>query len=468
MKKGDIACGKVVRVDFPNKGIVRVEEESGEVFVTVKNSAPGQVVRFRINKKKHGNLEGQFLEVVEHADCEIESDCPHFGICGGCLYRTFPYEEQLKMKKDEVRRLLEPVYNRCKKENDPEFDVIFEEIKGSPIYEGFRNKMEFTFGDEYKDGPLAVGLHRRNSFYDIVTVENCKIVDHDYRQILSCTKEYFAKENVPYFHRMNHTGVLRHLLVRKAKKTGEILICLVTTTQMELDLEGYVKALTALELDGTITGIVHTKNDSVADAVKDEGSTILYGRDWFNEELLGLSFKITPFSFFQTNSLGAEVLYDTVREYLGEIKGENPVVFDLYSGTGTIAQLLAPVCKKVIGIEIIEEAVEAAKENAKLNGLDNCEFLAGDVLVKIDEIEDKPDYIILDPPRDGIHVKAMPKIIQYGVDRIVYVSCKPSSLARDLECFMAHGYAVERIGTVDMFPASAHVETVVLISRVGK
>ena len=205
-----------------------------------------------------------------------------------------------------------------------------------------------------------------------------------------------------------------------------------------------------------------------------EGTDVLYGQDFFYEELLGLRFKITPFSFFQTNSLGAEVLYQTAREFIGDalpsgtdanIAEHGKIVFDLYSGTGTIAQMLSPVAKKVIGVEIIEEAVEAAKENAQLNGLHNCEFIAGDVLKVIDSIEEKPDYIVLDPPRDGINPKALEKIIRYNVPQMVYISCKPTSLARDLEVLQARGYEVKKVCCVDMFPSTFHVETCVLLSR---
>ena len=186
---------------------------------------------------------------------------------------------------------------------------------------------------------------------------------------------------------------------------------------------------------------------------------------------MNLKFKISQFSFFQTNTLGAEVLYETAREYLGDISdsGKNDkTVFDLYSGTGTIAQLLAPVCGKVIGVEIVEEAVEAAKENAKLNGLTNCEFIAGDVLKVLDSIPEKPDLIVLDPPRDGIHPKALPKIINYGVDRLVYISCKPTSLARDLVTLLAGGYRVDKVCAVDMFPNTAGIETVCLLSKISE
>ncbi|MBQ7972587.1 MAG: 23S rRNA (uracil(1939)-C(5))-methyltransferase RlmD [Lachnospiraceae bacterium] len=465
MKKGDKAEGIVLRTDFPNKGIVVVETENGMEEVMVKNALPGQKISCIINKKKHGKMEGRLAEVLEASAVETDSDCPHFGTCGGCLYRTYPYKEQVKIKGNQVERLLQPVYEKFTGEERKPWKEIFEGVKESPVEEGYRNKMEFTFGDEYKDGPLSVGMHKRGSFYDIVSVEDCRIVDEDYRKILRFTREYFTKENLPFFHRLSHEGYLRHLLVRKAVKTGEILVALVTTTGLNPDLKPFTEGLLSLELTGKLAGIIHIFNDSVADVVKNEGMEILYGKEDITEELLGLSFRITPFSFFQTNSLGAEVLYETVREFLGEMDKKDPVVYDLYSGTGTIAQLLAPVSGKVVGVEIVEEAVEAAKENAAKNGLTNCEFLAGDVLKVLDDIEVLPDYIILDPPRDGIHPKALQQIISYGVDKMVYVSCKPTSLARDLEAFLQNGYNLQRACCVDMFPATANVETVALLSK---
>lgn len=470
MKKGQICEGYVERVDFPNKGIVRCEDE----VVVVKNALPGQKISFVINKKRKGKAEGRLLEVLEKASVEIESACPHFGDCGGCSYQNLPYEEQLKLKEAQVKRLLAPVFEKqafLENRNDVQVytESIFEGIKKSPVQFNYRNKMEFSFGDERKDGPLSLGMHKRGSFYDIVTVEHCQIVDEDYRKILTCVLNYFAQQGTSFYHRLRHEGYLRHLLVRKAQKTGEILIALVTTTQETYVLQPLVDELLALHLDGKITGVLHTKNDSLADIVQSDETVTLYGQDYFYEELLGLKFKISQFSFFQTNSLGAEVLYETAREYLGDISDDgkcDKTVFDLYSGTGTIAQLLAPVAKKVIGVEIVEEAVEAAKANAKLNGLDNCEFIAGDVLKVIDDIKEKPDFIVLDPPRDGIHPKALQKIIDYGVDRIVYISCKPTSLARDLEVLIEQGYRMERVTAVDQFPGTVHVETICSLTRI--
>jgi len=328
---------------------------------------------------------------------------------------------------------------------------------------------------------LALGMHKRGSFYDLVTVADCRIVDEDYRLILKTVREYFAALSVGFFHRLSHVGYLRHLLVRKASKTGEILVALVTSsqdpqegkegehiTEQEL-VDGFLQALLGLEksgqLEGKFAGILHIVNDSVADVVQSDRTDILYGQDYFYEELLGLRFKISTFSFFQTNSHSAEVLYETARSYVGELGGENKTVFDLYTGTGTIAQLMAPAAGKVIGVEIVEEAVEAAKKSAAENGLTNCEFIAGDVLKVLDEVLEKPDMIILDPPRDGIHPKALPKIISYGVERIVYISCKPTSLVRDLEVFLGNGYVVEKAVAVDQFPWTTGVEVVALLRK---
>ena len=465
MKKGFRGTGTVERVDFPNKGIA-VTDDGDRVIV--KNTIPGQKVEFVVNKVKHQRAEGRLMDVIEKSPLETEEPCPHFGMCGGCTYQTVPYEKQLDMKLTQVKKLISDAIG-TEKESGYEFIGIH----GSPKKSEYRNKMEFSFGDEYKDGPLALGMHKRGSFYDLVTVSDCQIVDEDFRTILKATLDYFSKNNIPYFHRATHKGYLRHLLVRKATKTGEIIVDLVTTTQTEGFneeelLAGFRYELLTRHYDGRFKGVLHTKNDSVADVVKNEGTEVLYGDSYFYEELLGLKFKITPFSFFQTNSLGAEVLYETAREFiLGDDKDSlnGKTVYDLYSGTGTIAQLMAPVCKEVVGVEIVEEAVCAAKENAALNGLDNCKFIAGDVLKVLDEIEEKPDYIILDPPRDGIHPKAIGKIIEYGVENMVYISCKPTSLARDLQIFMARGYRVEKICCVDMFPNTYHVETVVLLSQ---
>ena len=470
MKKGDIVTGKIVKYDFPNIGTAEVTDDEGIHYVKIKNAVLGQTVEGMINKKKTNLIEARLDKVVEPAEGEIPSKCPNFGECGGCLYQTFPYEKQLEIKSGQVYRLIA----NSLRSNIKDLEEGYEGILGSPVYEGYRNKMEYSFGDEYIDGPLALGMHKRNSTYDVVNTFNCQIVDEDFRKIYKATFDYFTKLKLPYYHKMRHKGILRHLCIRKGGKSGEILVFLVTSSQWnklmskeEWDevLRVWKDNVSELQLKGKIAGILHVKNDILADAINNEETTILYGKDYFEEEILGLKFKVSPFSFFQNNSLGAEILYSKVREYLLENVEVKPVVYDLYSGTGTIAQLVSPAAKRVIGVEIVEEAVEAARINAAANGIDNCEFIAGDVLKCLDGIETLPDYIILDPPRDGINPKALEKILDYSVEHIVYVSCKPSSLARDLDEFYAKGYRLKKMCTVDMFPATVHVETVVLLSQ---
>jgi 23S rRNA (uracil-5-)-methyltransferase RumA len=455
MKKKQEFIGYVEKVDFPNKGYVKVDEET----VIVKNVIPGQQVRGITTKRRNGKFLGRLLETVESSPDAVVAPCPVFGECGGCLYQSMPYEKQLALKERQVRELIENVTGPLGERYDG--------IIASPEHFHYRNKMEYSFGDAQKDGPLVLGMHKRGSTYDISPAGDCQIVHEDFNKILNYTVELFRQDGLSYYHKRTHEGYLRYLLVRRGVNTKEFMVNLVTSSQMDYDLTPWLEGLIKLAeqaFDNELVSVVHTVSDTLSDAVKPEDVNLLYGRDFIYEELLGLRFKISPFSFFQTNSLGAEKLYDVVRQYIGETKDK--VVFDLYSGTGTITQLLAPVAAKAVGVEIVEEAVDAAKENAKLNQLSNCEFIAGDVLAVLDDLTDKPDLIVLDPPRDGIHPKALPKIIEFGVDKMVYVSCKPTSLARDLIVFQEAGYEVQKMTLVDLFPHTVHVETVVLMSRV--
>lgn len=453
MKKGQVYEGIIEKVEFPNKGIVPVREEDREVIV--KNGIPGQKIRFCVNKFRKGQAEGRLLEVLERSPLEMrEPVCSIFPACGGCMYQTMPYEEQMKMKAQQIKEIMDAAVDG---------EYVFEGVKASPKEFAYRNKMEFSFGDEYKDGPLSLGLHKKGSTYDVLTAGDCKLVHEDMTKILMCVLEYFRERNVSYYKKLQHVGYLRHLLLRRGDVTGEILVNLVTTTQEEHEVNPLVERLLSLPLEGKIVGILHILNDSLSDVVQSDETRVLYGQTYYYEKLLGMEFKITPFSFFQPNTRGAEVLYQIVRDYIGDI--QNMTVYDLFSGTGTIGQVLAPVAKKVIGVEIVEEAVAAARENALHNGLSNCEFIAGDVFKVLDEIEEKPDVIVLDPPRDGIHPKALPKILDYGVEKIVYISCKATSLARDLEMIQGRGYEVVKCVAIDQFVNTIHIETVALLVK---
>ena len=574
MKKGDIIEGKIEKYSFPNRGsFLHIEEnpqaEGGQIErnVTVKGALPGQTVKVRIKKKKEGKAEGILLDVVKKSPQETKKPmCDHFYSCGGCTYQTFAYTNQLKLKEQMVKELLSEVIPSLRSESEDGNEAttegatadtssfMWEGVLSSPDQFRYRNKMEFTFGDAEKDGPLTLGLHRMNSTHDIISIDSCALVSPAWNEILKYTQKFYRDRGVPHYNKMTHRGVLRNLVIRESATDGGIIVNLVTTTHHSIDeytrdipwnekrsetvdelcLPEYVAGLLSLGdtspvgMDGysshgykdgkygnkkkkvvrdkngifrnaylseeekggsgefesltrynRIVGVLYTECDTVADAIIPDTVTLLYGEDYLLEEVLGLKFKISPFSFFQTNTKGSEVLYSKARDYAFEALRKNDaeasgdtsekkvgVIYDLYSGTGTIAQMMAPVADKVYGIEIIEEAVEAAKENAKLNKLSNCEFIAGDVLKKLDELEEKPDLIILDPPRDGVNPKALQKILSYGVENLVYISCKPTSLVRDIKIFQENGYAPVKGCCVDMFPNTQHVETVVLMSRV--
>lgn len=454
MKKKDEIILEIADVNFPNKAYGYYEGEK----VIVKNAVPGQKVQAQVFKKRGSGVEARLQEVIERSPLERETGmCSHYALCGGCTYQTMRHEEELRLKERQVKRLLE---------NAGICVQSWEGIVPAPSETGYRNKCEFSFGDEEKDGDLALGMRKRMSYYEVVTLKDCNIVDADYLRIIEGTLQFFQERKVPFYHKARHDGSLRHLVVRKGAATGEILINLVTSSEVPFSVEEFKDMLLGLELDGSVCGILHSVNDGLADVVKSDEMRLLYGRDFFMEKLFDLEFKVSVYSFFQTNSAGAEKLYSIVKEFAGDVADKT--VFDLYCGTGTIGQIMAEAgSKKVIGIELIEEAVVAANENAKRNHLENCTFLAGDVLKMVDELKERPDLIIVDPPRDGIHPKAIGKIIAFGAPEIVYVSCKPTSLARDLEIFQQEGYQVERVELMDMFPRTVHVETICLLSKLN-
>ena len=425
--------------------------------ISVKNAIKGQKVKAVISKMRNNKAEAKIMEVLERSPLEKETACNHFGICGGCFKQSVSYEDQLEMKENQAKKLFK------------ELNIEAGEwlgIAGSPLTYNYRNKMEFSFGDEEKGGPLTLGMHKKGRHYDIVTVDKCLIMDEDFRKVLTLVLNYFREKKVPYYNSRSHVGYLRHLVVRKTHFTKEIIVNLVTTTQMEVNMDGLTDIIKKADFEGTLVGLLHTFNDNLADTVQSDKTDILCGQDFVTEELLGLKFKISAFSFFQTNSSGAEKLYSIVRDFVGN--SANQTVFDLYCGTGTIGQIVAQNASKVIGIELISDAVDAANNNAKLNGLTNCTFIAGDVKEKIKEIKDKPDIIILDPPRAGIHPQALQDIIAFNAPQIVYVSCNPKTLVRDLAELQDKGYTVKKVKCMDMFPHTPHIECVVEIQKIGR
>ena len=450
MKRGSQVTIKIEKTEFPSVGISEFEGKK----LYIKGAFPGQTVKGTVKKKRDTYADVKLVEVLEKAPYEIEAPCPHFGVCGGCSSQNLTYEKQLELLSDEVCELFE----------DKDLPMgMYLGVKGSENTWEYRNKMEFTFGDLEKGGELTLGMHMKGKSFGVLTVDKCMIVDEDFRKVLTVTVEYFRKQNLPYYRVMKREGYLRHLVVRKASNTGELMVNLVTTTQIDFDLSEYTELLKSQTYKGKLVSVLHTENNSFSDAVVPEKVNILYGRGYIIEELLDLKFKISPFSFFQTNSRGAESLYSIVRDFMGN--GDNKVVFDLYCGTGTIGQIAAPNAKKVIGLELIEEAVEAAKENAKLNGLDNCEFIAGDVAETIKQVKVKPDIIILDPPRSGVSPKALDYVIKFNAKEIIYVSCNPKTMVDNLETLLAAGYKVEKSKVKDMFPNTPHAEVCVKLVK---
>ncbi|NFH66405.1 23S rRNA (uracil(1939)-C(5))-methyltransferase RlmD [Clostridium botulinum] len=450
MRKGKEYEFLIEETEFPGTGVAQKDG----VQVYIKGTVPGQKVLAKVTKKRREYAQAKLLEIIENIDYAIENKCPHFGQCGGCSTQYIPYEKQLQIKEEQLLKLF-------KSKEIKGFDFL--EVEKSPEEYEYRNKMEFTFGDMEKGGDLTLGMHVKNRNFSIVTVDKCEIVDRDFRNILTTVVNYFNEKRLPKYRVMSHEGFLRNLVIRKAKNTGEILINIVTTSQMEFDFKEIVDMLLKVECKGEIKGILHTINDTLSDVVQVDKLEILYGRDYIIEELLGLKFKIAPEAFFQTNSKGAEKLYSIVKDFLGDASSK--VVFDLYCGTGTIGQIVAPKAKKVIGVELIEEAVKAANENAKLNGLNNCEFIAGDVAKVIKDVKQKPDIIILDPPRPGVHPVALEYVVKFQPKEIIYVSCNPKTLVDDLKYLIDNGYKLEKVKGMDMFPHTPHVETVVRLSK---
>ncbi len=429
--------------------------------------------------------------------------CEKAGVCGGCLYQGVPYGLQLKQKEGEALAAL-----RARDVEPAEYLGI----EGAPSVEAYRNKMEYTFGDEVIGGPMTLGLHKKEHFMCIVDADRCRIVPEDFNRVLRATLDFCNEKGYGPYHKKRHTGLMRFLILRAGFHTGELLVNIVTTSPegatgeaaipvllsskragrrpvklpdpasyegaTAFDGEAYRERILGLGLNSRIVGILHTFCDSVADDVIPDRTEILYGRDYYRETVLGLSFRVSAFSFFQTSVPAAERLYREAVGLLDDVAGKR--VFDLYCGTGTITQTLAKSAKEAVGVEIVEDAVRVARESAAENGLTNCRFIAGDVLDVLGKAAEaekgggpppdalgKPDVIVVDPPRGGIHPKAWQNILNYGVKEILYISCSPKSLAANLEHIGHFGYSVAKLKLYDNFPFTRHCEAVALLTRTG-
>lgn len=452
MRKSNYFDVVVEGAEYPNFGTATYKDRK----VKFKGAIIGQKVSLMAQRKRQDSIKAKLLEVLEPSPLETEEGCPQTGICGGCTYQKLTYDSELAYKKDLMKKLYSPLG----------LDLEKLVINPSPNLAFYRNKMEYTFGDEYKDGPITLGLHRKNRFYEIVNTVGCNIVNPDYEAIRLATMEFFHDKGFKAYHKKKEEGALKFFIIRHAFDTNEIMVNLVSkedpsiTKDLLLELKDH---LLKLDLGGKIVSFYHTISNSTADAVKPDEIRHIYGQEYINERINGLSFRISPFSFFQPNPLGAENLYNKALEFAGDI--DNKVVYDLYCGTGTISQIFAKKAKKVIGVEIVEEAVEKARENAKINNLNNTDFRANDVLLEIENLTDKPDVLVLDPPREGIHPKAIDHILNMKADTVVYISCNPKTHVRDLGEFQEAGYEIKKLEIFDQFPRTTHVESVALLSK---
>lgn len=435
----------------------------GELVVFIPYGAPGDVADIKIDKKKHSYAEGHIERMVAPSPVRVEPRCEHFGLCGGCRWQHLPYDFQLRSKQQQVKDALE----RIAKVELPEISPIL----GSENIWEYRNKMEYTFsnkmwltweqmrsGEEFPDRDAA-GFHIPGAFDKVLDIKCCHLQDDLGNRLRLFVKDYGKRNNLPFYDLRAQEGLLRTMMIRIAS-TGEVMVVMVFGEDRRDEIERLMESLKAEFPE--ITSLIYIINTKVNDTFADLPVNVFHGREWIEEEMEGLRFRIGPKSFYQTNSRQAYNLYKVARDFAG-LTG-NELVYDLYTGTGTIANFVARKARKVIGIEYVPEAIEDAKVNSAVNGIDNTEFLAGDMKdVLTDEFiaaNGRPDVMIVDPPRAGMHNDVVKVILNAEPETIVYVSCNPATQARDL-ALLDEKYRVEAIQPVDMFPHTHHVENVV-------
>lgn len=435
---------EIVDTDYPGMGVGYYNDTK----VHVKSTYPGQVIYGRLlgYKKGIGNI--QLLERLKSADYELKSPCPHFGKCGGCTSLTIPYDKQLEFKEKDVLKLFKPIMDK----------VNYKGFYGSETILNYRNKMEYTFMDEFKDGPMTLGMHVKNRKNATLTTDHCQLVSEDFNRILKATLDYFVEKKIDYYRPTKHTGVLRNLIIREGKRTGELMVILVTTSDPIVNAEEWLERLKDIKLDANLKSVFHVLSDSLQDAVVPEIVNLIYGEDHITEKICDLEFKITPFSFFQTNTEGAENLYNKVVEVAGDVSDKH--VFDLYCGTGTIGNILAKNARQITGVEIIDEAAQIANENSRLNNIYNTNFISGDVKDVIENLDEKADLIIVDPPRSGMHPKALEYALKFDPDEMIYVSCNPKTFLKDVQVFIDRQSRPGDLYIFDNYPNTNHLEII--------
>ncbi len=455
-------------IDLGAKGKAVGKAPDGKV-IFAPFLAPGDIADIQTTKKRKAYYEGKAVEIHRFSDLRIEPACDYFGICGGCKLQHIQYDEQVKFKQKEVENnLIRLGHLQLPDEVYP--------ILQSPKSYNYRNKMEFSFSarrwlspteikqeDEIKDKE-GLGFHIAGMWDKVLDIDECHLQEEPSNRIRNAVKEFALKNDISFFDPREKTGLLRTLMIRNTS-IGEWMVVLQV---FENEKENIQKIMEFLKNEfPQITSLQYIINEKDNDSFYDQEVVLYYGRDYIQEKFEVLTFRISAKSFFQTNSLQALRLYQKVREFADIQPYET--VYDLYTGTGTIAQFIAKNAKKVIGVESVPEAIDDAKKNAKLNNIDNVEFVVGDMkeVFTADFIDKygKADVVITDPPRDGMHAKVVENLMKLSPERIVYVSCNSATQARDL-ALMKHRYTIEKMQPVDMFPHTHHVENIVLLRRV--
>ena len=454
---------EITGVAAEGNAIARVTTDNGGYVVFVPYAAPGDIADVKIDRKKHSYAQGHIERLVKPSDLRVEPRCSHFGTCGGCRWQHLPYSFQLQCKQQQVVDALERIAKIPLPEISP--------IKGSPEIWEYRNKLEFTFsnkkwltfdqlksGEEFPDRDAA-GFHIPGAFDKVLDIDKCHL-QHDFSNRLRLfIKDYGKRNGLSFYDLRANTGLLRTLMVRTAS-TGQIMAVMVFGEDNKPAIQALLDAVRAEFPE--ITSLLYVINLKVNDTIGDQEVITHSGADWIEEEMEGLRFRVGPKSFYQTNSKGAYELYKVAREFAG-LTG-NELVYDLYTGTGTIANFVSRNARKVIGIEYVPEAIEDAKVNSAVNGIDNTLFYAGDMKDVLNDAfvaeHGVPDVMIVDPPRAGMHQDVVDVILRARPRRIVYVSCNPATQARDL-ALLHEAYDVTAVQPVDMFPHTQHVENVV-------
>ena len=459
----------IEKLAFGGKALARIDN----FVVFVDRALPGQKVRVRIRRKKSHYAEAQCLQVLSQADHYVPAFCPHFGVCGGCSWQDLPYEQQLVWKQLHVIECLEHLAG---------LDVAkVEPVLSAPQTTFYRNKMEYTFSDRAwlsaeeiaakeisYNRSFALGLHVRGAFDKILNIRTCFLQSRRSVEVLNEARAWCERSGMPSYTTRDHQGFWRFLIIREGKHTSQMLVHVLTAPHPEQDRVVTSLSDHLLLRFPEITTVVHSVSQKKAQVAVGEASHIIHGPGFIEERLGGMRFQISAHSFFQTNSYGAEELTRTIIR-LGDFSGQE-TVWDLYCGTGSIAICVAPYVQRVVGFEVVEQAVEDANRNRELNGIDNCFFAVGDLNEMTRDLDwvvrhgGLPDVIITDPPRAGMHPRVVRALLEISPQRIIVVSCNPSTLARDLG-MLGEDYAITAIQPVDMFPHTPHIECVVGLEK---